>query len=61
MSTLFLSALLWPVIAGKAYQGYGRNTYPLILYPAAGMALLTAVPAVLFLFLSLFTGLPSYC
>ena len=42
------------------YQGYGRNTYPLMLYPAAGMALLTAVPAVLLLFLSLFTVLQSY-
>lgn len=32
-----------------------------MLYPAAGMALLTSVTAALLLFLSLFTGLPSYC
>lgn len=59
MSALLHSALLWLVIPRKAYQGYGRNTYPLMLYPATGMVLLTAVPSVLLLFLSLFTDLPE--
>jgi len=60
MSTPLHSALPWFVIARKVYQGYGYNTYPLMLYPATGMVLFTAVPAVFLFFLSLFTGLLSY-
>lgn len=60
LATFLLSALLGLIIARKAYQGYRRNASPPMLYLAAGIVLLTAVPAVLSLFLSTFTGLPSY-
>jgi hypothetical protein len=60
LATFLLSALLGLVIARKAYQGYRRNASPPMLYLAAGIVLLTAVPAVLSLFLSTFTGLPNY-
>ncbi|SDN11550.1 hypothetical protein SAMN04487949_3422 [Halogranum gelatinilyticum] len=58
--TFLLSALLGLVIARKAFQGYRRNASKPMLFLAAGIVLLTAVPAVLSLFLSNFTGLPSY-
>lgn len=60
LATFLLSALLGLIIARKAYQGYRRNASPPMLYLAAGIVLLTAVPAILSLFLSTFTALPSY-
>jgi hypothetical protein len=60
LASFLLSALLGLVIARKAYQGYRRNASPPMLYLAAGIVLLTAVPAVLSLFLSTFTALPNY-
>ena len=60
LATFLLSAILGLVIARKAYQGYRRNASRPMLYLAAGIVLLTAVPAILSLFLSTFTALPSY-
>jgi hypothetical protein len=60
LTTFLLAALLGLVIARKAYQGYRRNASLPMLYLAAGIVLLTAVPAVLSLFLSTFTDLPNY-
>ncbi|WP_267643959.1 DUF7521 family protein [Haloarchaeobius amylolyticus] len=58
--TVLLSALFGLVIALKAYQGYRRNGSPPMLYLAAGIVLLTAVPALLALALPTFTALPNY-
>jgi uncharacterized membrane protein len=60
LATFLLSALLGLVIARKAYQGYRRNASRPMLYLAAGIVLLTAVPAMLSLSLSTFTDLPNY-
>jgi hypothetical protein len=60
LSTFLLTSLLGLAIAWKAYTGYAATRSKPMLYLAAGIVLLTAVPALLSTVLTNFTGLPGF-
>jgi hypothetical protein len=60
LSTFLVSSLLGLAIAWKAYAGYAATQSKPMLYLAAGIVLLTAVPALLSTVLTNLTGLAGF-